>query len=98
AMALDGWQYSRIIPLGVVGLITPWNFPVAIPIWKMAPALICGNAVIWNTAGDASLTATRMVELFEEAGLPAGVLNLAVAKGSVVGRTLREKARSEERR
>jgi len=92
ASDVDVLQYSQKIPLGVVGLITPWNFPVAIPIWKMAPALICGNAVIWKPAGDASLTATRMVELFEEAGLPAGVLNLVVGKGSVVGKTLLEKA------
>src|SRR5699024_8707328 len=86
ASDVDVLQYSQKVPLGVVGLITPWNFPLYIPIWKMAPALICGNAVIWKPAGDASLTATRMVELFEEAGLPAGVLNLVVGKGSVVGK------------
>ena len=92
ASDVDVLQYSQKIPLGVVGLITPWNFPVAIPIWKLAPALISGNAVIWKPAGDASLTATKMVELFKDAGLPAGVLNLVVGRGSVVGRTLLEKA------
>src|SRR5690606_25820495 len=50
-------QYTKRVPLGVVGIITPWNFPVAIPIWKIAPALICGNTVIWKPAEFASLTA-----------------------------------------
>ncbi|NBI28743.1 aldehyde dehydrogenase family protein [Chengkuizengella marina] len=84
-------QYSQRVPLGVVGVITPWNFPVAIPIWKFAPALICGNTVIWKPAEIASLTATKMAEIFEEAGLPAGVLNLVIGKGRVIGDTLLEK-------
>ncbi|MFS1512867.1 aldehyde dehydrogenase family protein [Chengkuizengella sp. SCS-71B] len=84
-------QYSRRVPLGVVGVITPWNFPVAIPIWKFAPALICGNTVIWKPAEITSLTATKMAEIFEEAGLPAGVLNLVIGKGRVIGETLLEK-------
>lgn len=92
ASDVDVLQYSQKVPLGVVGLITPWNFPVAIPIWKLAPALICGNAVIWKPAENASLTAAKMVELFEQAGMPAGILNLVVGKGSVVGKTLLEKA------
>ena len=50
-------QYAKRVPLGVVGVITPWNFPVAIPIWKIAPALICGNSIIWKPAEIASLTA-----------------------------------------
>ncbi|MFD0697414.1 aldehyde dehydrogenase family protein [Paenibacillus sp. GCM10027628] len=81
-------QYSKRIPLGVVGIITPWNFPVAIPIWKIAPALICGNTVIWKPAEYGSLTATRMTEIFHSAGLPAGVLNLVIGKGSQIGDTL----------
>jgi len=81
-------QYTKRVPLGVVALITPWNFPVAIPIWKLAPALISGNTVIWKPAEFASLTATRLTELFAEAGLPPGVLNLVVGKGSVVGNGL----------
>src|SRR5699024_11605537 len=92
ASDVDVLQYSQKVPLGVVVLITPWNFPVAIPIWKLAPALICGNAVIWKPAENASLTAAKMVELFEQAGMPAGILNLVVGKGSVVGKTLLEKA------
>lgn len=88
----DVLQYSQKVPIGVVGLITPWNFPVAIPVWKLAPALICGNTVIWKPAENASLTATKMVELFEKAGLPGGVLNLINGKGSVVGKAMLEEA------
>lgn len=84
-------QYTKRVPLGTVGVITPWNFPVAIPIWKIAPALICGNTVIWKPAEIASLTGTKMVEIFESAGLPAGVLNLVIGKGRVIGQTLLEK-------
>ncbi|TYA10188.1 aldehyde dehydrogenase family protein [Paenibacillus faecis] len=87
----DVLQYTKKVPLGVVGVITPWNFPVAIPIWKIAPALICGNTVIWKPAEIASLTATRLVEIFAEAGLPPGVLNLVVGKGSQIGDVLLEK-------
>ncbi len=81
-------QYTKRVPLGVVGIITPWNFPVAIPIWKIAPALICGNTVIWKPAEIASLTATRLAELFAKSQLPAGVLNLVVGRGSTIGNTL----------
>ncbi len=83
-------QYTKRVPLGVVGIITPWNFPVAIPIWKIAPALICGNTIVWKPAETASLTATRLVELFAEAGLPGGVLNLVIGKGRTVGNALLE--------
>ncbi|MFD1673337.1 aldehyde dehydrogenase family protein [Alicyclobacillus fodiniaquatilis] len=81
-------QYTKRVPLGVVGVITPWNFPVAIPIWKIAPALICGNTVVWKPAEIASLTATRVTEVFAAAGLPAGVLNLVIGAGKDVGNTL----------
>lgn len=84
-------QYTKRIPLGVIGIITPWNFPVAIPIWKIAPALICGNTIIWKPAEVASLAATKVAEILSEAGLPAGVLNLVIGKGSSVGKTLLEK-------
>lgn len=81
-------QYTKRVPLGVVGVITPWNFPVAIPIWKIAPALICGNTVIWKPAENASLTAAKMAELFEEAKLPQGVLNLVLGHGKTIGDVL----------
>ncbi|KQO17234.1 aldehyde dehydrogenase family protein [Paenibacillus sp. Leaf72] len=83
-------QHTKKVPLGVVGIITPWNFPVAIPIWKIAPALICGNTVIWKPAEFASLTATKLIEIFAEAGLPAGVINLVIGKGSKIGDVLLE--------
>ncbi|MFS0823836.1 aldehyde dehydrogenase family protein [Bacillus sp. 1P02SD] len=83
-------QYSKRVPLGVVGVITPWNFPVAIPIWKIAPALICGNTVIWKPADNAALTASKMMEFFSEVNLPEGVLNLVIGKGSVIGVVLLE--------
>ncbi|BBH20247.1 putative aldehyde dehydrogenase YcbD [Paenibacillus baekrokdamisoli] len=85
-------QYTKRVPLGVVAIITPWNFPVAIPIWKIAPALICGNTIVWKPAETASLTATRLVQIFAEAQLPPGVLNLVIGVGSVVGTALLEKA------
>lgn len=88
SLATHVHQYTKRVPLGVVGVITPWNFPVAIPIWKIAPALISGNTVVWKPAEIASLTASHLVTLFAEAGLPAGVLNLVVGRGSVVGDTM----------
>ncbi|WP_219839009.1 aldehyde dehydrogenase family protein [Paenibacillus sp. R14(2021)] len=86
----DVLQFTKRTPLGVVGIITPWNFPVAIPIWKIAPALICGNTVIWKPAEFASLTASKMVEIFAAAGLPEGTLNLVIGKGSKIGDVLLE--------
>ena len=80
--------YTLHVPLGVVGIITPWNFPVAIPLWKIAPALIYGNAVVFKPAELTPLTATKLVEVLAEAGLPNGVLNLVVGKGSQVGPAL----------
>src|SRR5699024_8950609 len=68
--------------------ITPWNFPIAIPIWKMAPALIYGNPVVWKPAQETGITAAKIAEVFEEADLPAGVLNLVTGKGSVIGDAL----------
>src|SRR5215212_11326715 len=62
-------------PIGVVGLITPWNFPIAIPVWKIAPALAYGNTVVFKPASNTPGTAVRLVELFVDAGIPDGVLN-----------------------
>ncbi len=67
--------------VGVVGLITPWNFPIAVPSWKMLPALIAGNTVIWKPGEDVPATAAAFVKVFEDAGLPAGVLNLVTGAG-----------------
>jgi acyl-CoA reductase-like NAD-dependent aldehyde dehydrogenase len=77
-------------PLGVVGLIVPWNFPLAIASWKLGPALACGNTVVLKPAELTPLTAMRLGELALEAGLPEGVLNVVPGKGSVVGERLVE--------
>jgi acyl-CoA reductase-like NAD-dependent aldehyde dehydrogenase len=75
-------------PLGVVGLITPWNFPAAIPLWKLSPALAYGNTVVLKLAWDAPLTGLLLAECFDEAGLPGGVLNVLTGSGSKVGEAL----------
>jgi len=80
-------------PLGVVGLITPWNFPVAIPSWKLFPALVAGNTVVLKPATDTPLCALMLVEVLIEAGLPAGVLNFVTGAGSKVGMALVEDPR-----
>ena len=85
--------YTVKRPLGVVGIITPWNFPVAIPVWKMAPALICGNALVFKPASSTPLCAVKLAEVFEEAGLPPGVLNLITGPGAQVGNALVEDTR-----
>jgi aldehyde dehydrogenase (NAD+) len=75
-------------PLGVVGLVTPWNFPSAIPAWKLAPALICGNTVLLKPASAAPLSAWRLVEACHEAGIPKGVVNFLSGSGSTIGNAL----------
>lgn len=75
-------------PIGVVGLITPWNFPMAIPAWKIMPALIAGNTLVFKPASDSPLLALRLVEVLLEAGLPPGVLNLVFGSGASVGDAL----------
>jgi acyl-CoA reductase-like NAD-dependent aldehyde dehydrogenase len=75
-------------PLGVVALITPWNFPVAIPAWKIFPALICGNTVILKPSSDAPACAAALVELLEKAGIPPGVVNLVHGSGEMIGEYL----------
>ncbi len=72
-------------PIGVVGLITPWNFPIAIPAWKIMPALISGNTLVFKPASDTPLLSIELVKILTEAGLPRGVLNLVMGEGSTVG-------------
>ena len=75
-------------PIGVVGLVTPWNFPSAIPAWKLAPALICGNTVVLKPASAAPLSAWRIVEALHEAGIPKGVINFVAGSGGELGKAL----------
>ncbi|CAN5148863.1 aldehyde dehydrogenase family protein [soil metagenome] len=82
------WNMSVRKPLGVVGMITPWNFPLAIPTWKMMPALIAGNTVVWKPASYTPRMAVMLLEILEEAGLPAGVVNLVLGGGGDVGAAL----------
>jgi len=79
------FTYTLRKPLGVVGAITPWNFPVAIPVWKIAPALAYGNTVVFKPATLTPLTAMKVVEIFRQAGLPAGALNLVMGSGREAG-------------
>src|SRR5580704_17717724 len=75
-------------PIGVVGLVTPWNFPSAIPAWKLAPALICGNTVVVKPASAAPLSAWRIVEALHEAGIPKGVVNFVAGSGGELGEAM----------
>ena len=75
-------------PLGVCGLITPWNFPMAIPSWKIMPALICGNTVVLKPATDTPLSSHNLVQILEQAGVPRGVVNLVTGTGNDVGSPL----------
>ncbi|MDB5084959.1 MAG: aldehyde dehydrogenase, partial [Bacilli bacterium] len=81
----EALMFTTRVPIGVVGVITPWNFPVAIPLWKIAPALIYGNAVVFKPAQETAVTAAKVIECFHEAGLPAGVVNMVTGRGSVIG-------------
>jgi alpha-ketoglutaric semialdehyde dehydrogenase len=78
------------VPIGVAGLITPWNFPIAIASWKSLPALVSGNAVVWKPATETPMVAEQFVRIYEEAGLPKGLLNLVNGSGSVVGNAMVE--------
>jgi alpha-ketoglutaric semialdehyde dehydrogenase len=75
-------------PIGVVGIITPWNFPVAIPGWKLFPALICGNTAVIKPASDTPACLVRFVELLREGGIPAGVVNVVTGSGGEVGNAI----------
>src|ERR1700733_3205614 len=81
------FTYTLREPVGVVGLIVPWNFPLLLASWKLGPALACGNTIVWKPASLTSLSALRFGELAVEAGVPAGVLNIVTGK-SEVGRTI----------
>ena len=80
--------YTERAPLGIVGIITPWNFPFCIPAWKIAPALVAGNTIVFKPASLVPWCAQLLVQAFEEAGLPKGVLNLVVGSGGTVGNTI----------
>jgi len=82
------FNMSVRVPVGVVGAITPWNFPIAIPSWKLAPALVCGNTVVLKPAEDTPLLAQRFVELLDEAGVPDGVVNIVHGYGETAGAAL----------
>lgn len=84
----DRFAMSVRVPVGVVAAITPWNFPLAIPTWKLIPALVAGNTVVFKPAEDTPLMATKLVEILEEAGLPPGVLNLVHGSGEEAGAPL----------
>ncbi|WP_217589757.1 aldehyde dehydrogenase family protein [Lentibacillus saliphilus] len=75
-------------PVGVVGIITPWNFPIAIATWKSFPAIVAGNAVVWKPATETPIMAYELAKIFEEAGLPAGVVNVVFGSGSTVGEAM----------
>ena len=81
--------FSLLI-LGVIGLITPWNFPMSIPAWKLGPALVTGNTVVWKPCLQSPQTSQMLAELLIEAGLPAGVLNLVHGDGPDVGQAIVE--------
>jgi acyl-CoA reductase-like NAD-dependent aldehyde dehydrogenase len=80
--------YCLRVPLGVVGVITPWNFPMAIPSWKIIPALVCGNTVVFKPATYTPLVGLAFAEILHDAGLPPGVLNVVTGSGGTVGDTL----------
>jgi alpha-ketoglutaric semialdehyde dehydrogenase len=81
----DKWAMSIRQPIGVAGIITPWNFPIAIPCWKTMPALVAGNTVVFKPASDTPHCATLLVELMAEAGFPPGTVNLVTGTGAEVG-------------
>lgn len=80
----DVFSYTKQQPLGTVGVITPWNVPLAIPIWKIAPALVAGNSVVWKPAPQSLLISRKFMELLEEAGLPDNVVTMIIADGPLV--------------
>ncbi|MEP7117265.1 MAG: aldehyde dehydrogenase family protein [Acidobacteriota bacterium] len=86
--ARDCFAYTLRQPLGLVGLIAPWNFPWAIPVWKSAPALVAGNCVVFKPSELVPATAALLTEIYEEAGLPPGVFNMVVGNGPDVGEAM----------
>ncbi|HEY8173612.1 MAG TPA: aldehyde dehydrogenase family protein, partial [Dehalococcoidia bacterium] len=88
----DKWAMSVRAPIGVVGLITPWNFPMAIPSWKIMPALVTGNTVVFKPSQFAPKSAHNLIAALEEAGVPSGVVNLVHGEGGEVGQAIIEHA------
>ena len=86
----DKFCMSVRVPIGVCGIITPWNFPIAIPTWKIFPALLCGNTVVFKPAHDTPASAVKFVEILEQAGVPKGVVNLVHGSGKHVGHSIVE--------
>ncbi len=84
----DKFAMSVRSPVGVVGIITPWNFPIAIATWKSFPAIVAGNAVVWKPATETPIMAFELAKIFEEAGLPSGVINVVFGSGSSVGEAM----------
>lgn len=84
----DTFTYTVRQPLGAVGLIAPWNFPWAIPVWKSAPAIVAGNSVVFKPSELTPATSVLLAEIYEEAGLPPGVFNMLVGTGPVVGEAM----------
>ncbi|KGX86919.1 aldehyde dehydrogenase family protein [Pontibacillus litoralis] len=84
----DKFAMSVRSPVGVVGIITPWNFPIAIATWKSFPAIVAGNAVVWKPATETPLMAFELAKIFEEAGLPKGVVNVVYGSGASVGEAM----------
>jgi aldehyde dehydrogenase (NAD+) len=84
----DKFMMSLRMPVGVVGAITPWNFPIAIPAWKLTPALVCGNTVVLKPAEDTPLLAQRFVDILHEAGMPEGVVQIVHGFGEEAGAAL----------
>ncbi len=84
----DKFCMTVLRPIGIVGMITPWNFPIAIPGWKIMPALAAGNSIVFKPASDTPLLAIKLVEVLEEAGLPPGVINLVTGPGGTVGKAI----------
>lgn len=81
----DKFNMAMRVPIGVAGVVTPWNFPMAIPTWKIFPALLCGNSVVFKPASDTPATAASLVEILMEAGIPEGVVNIVHGGGGEVG-------------
>ncbi|GAA0317726.1 aldehyde dehydrogenase family protein [Oceanobacillus oncorhynchi subsp. oncorhynchi] len=86
----DKFAMSERCPVGVVGIITPWNFPIAIATWKSFPAIVSGNAVIWKPSSETPLMANELARIFEEAGLPKGILHVVYGSGATVGQAMIE--------
>ncbi|MFD1416562.1 aldehyde dehydrogenase family protein [Oceanobacillus jeddahense] len=84
----DKFAMSQRCPVGVVGIITPWNFPIAIATWKSFPAIVAGNAVIWKPSSETPLMANELAKIFKEAGLPKGVLQVVYGSGATIGQAM----------